>query len=175
MTQKSVIMSSLYANAIQDEVNTLPNVVAGLRHMDSCLVPWISTAYCYVDFHHKWEMANSAARQARCNKHMKSNGAVYLESILRNVDAEKLKTCFPGLEDAIFKYLNSIVAGRDYVRELASLHVAESASEGHRRLLVTADTPDALSAPKCQAGNMQGAFPVPVVQPAQLRQDAKND
>ncbi|RHZ02128.1 hypothetical protein DYB31_013925, partial [Aphanomyces astaci] len=43
-----VYVAPLYASAIQLEVNTLSNVITGLRAMQGCDVPWIATAYCYV-------------------------------------------------------------------------------------------------------------------------------
>ncbi|EQC27627.1 hypothetical protein SDRG_14538, partial [Saprolegnia diclina VS20] len=45
----------------------------------------IFTQYCYLDFDQTWEMANSIKRQERC-KSMVSNGAVFLASLLRNVN-----------------------------------------------------------------------------------------
>ncbi|RHY63090.1 hypothetical protein DYB30_002979 [Aphanomyces astaci] len=78
-------MSPFYANWIQyEEGRNVTRAVQGLRRMGAIDALWISTQYCWLDFHQKWTMANSALRQARCDR-MRTNGAVYLESILRNV------------------------------------------------------------------------------------------
>ncbi|OQR90538.1 hypothetical protein ACHHYP_05440 [Achlya hypogyna] len=93
-TDTFVRTPSTYATMVQDEVNTLPNVIAGLRAMDGCDVPWIATYYCYADFNRTWEMAVSSYRQERCASADSGNGAVYLESYLRNVNWAELLGCW---------------------------------------------------------------------------------
>ncbi|KAF0718916.1 Aste57867_1395 [Aphanomyces stellatus] len=68
------------------QLNTLEATIDGLRKTDSTYIPWIFTQYCFLDFGQKWELANTAGRQQRCRFHMIANGAVYLESVLRNID-----------------------------------------------------------------------------------------
>ncbi|KDO17516.1 hypothetical protein SPRG_22383, partial [Saprolegnia parasitica CBS 223.65] len=76
------------------QLNTLPAVIAGLRTMDACThASWIFTQYCFLDFQQTWPMANSARRQERCAK-MTANGAVYLESLLRNVAWADWQPCW---------------------------------------------------------------------------------
>ena len=69
-----------------DATNALTTVVDGLRCMDPCQLPWMFTQYCWLDFNRKWAMASTATRQARCVSSMTSNGAVYLEAPLRNIN-----------------------------------------------------------------------------------------
>ncbi|OQR89189.1 hypothetical protein ACHHYP_06429, partial [Achlya hypogyna] len=84
-----------YPGAMQYEVaNSLPLAIRGLRQTDACLVPWIAAQYCYLDFDRRWEMANSAARQQRCFLEFRTNGAVYLEGPLRNVDWIAFDACW---------------------------------------------------------------------------------
>ncbi|KAH9116037.1 hypothetical protein AeMF1_010007 [Aphanomyces euteiches] len=83
-TDSNVRVAPAYVYLIQDEINSLPNVISALRNMNGCDVPWIFTAYCFVDFGITWELASSRARQARCHQRYASNGAVYLEPIFRN-------------------------------------------------------------------------------------------
>ncbi|KAF0709218.1 hypothetical protein As57867_006031, partial [Aphanomyces stellatus] len=92
-TSNHIWSSTLYAAAIQDQVNDLSNVVASLRQMDGCQLPWIATAYCYADFNQRWAMAYSARRQQRCQDE-RANGAVFLEAILRNADWPSLNACW---------------------------------------------------------------------------------
>ncbi|KAF0689970.1 Aste57867_18614 [Aphanomyces stellatus] len=76
------------------QLNALDTAIAGLRATDGCAVPWIFTPYCYVDFNKKWEMANSAARQKRCQLTMTANGAMFLEAVLRNIPMAEFYTCW---------------------------------------------------------------------------------
>ncbi|KAF0693179.1 hypothetical protein As57867_015770, partial [Aphanomyces stellatus] len=114
-----------YPSTIQDEANSLENVVLGLRSMDSCLHPWIFTAYCYVDFGQSWQMASSASRQHRCAHQETPNGAVYLESILRNAAWSVLDNLCWGnaLDTAVFSFLrqsNRGTAWLDATRTVAT-------------------------------------------------------
>ncbi|KAF0688431.1 Aste57867_19947 [Aphanomyces stellatus] len=113
ITQINIISSALYAIRIQDEANSLANVVQGLRAMDSCMLPWIATTYCFADFGQLWQMALSAKRQQRCLRHEVDNGAVYLEALFRNAnDWPTLSQCWgPGLEVAIFSAIQNTNAG----------------------------------------------------------------
>ncbi|KDO21686.1 hypothetical protein SPRG_13024 [Saprolegnia parasitica CBS 223.65] len=66
--------------------SSLDVVVANLRRMHPCRLPWMFTQYCWLDLNKNWEMAATASRQARCATSMMSNGAVYLETGLRNLN-----------------------------------------------------------------------------------------
>ncbi|KAF0698954.1 Aste57867_10445 [Aphanomyces stellatus] len=106
-TDSALVFSSpLYASAIQDEANALTNVVAGLRRTDPCLLPYIATAYCYVDFNRQWSLAVSDGRQVRCAA-IFQNGAVYLEAMLRNiVDWSSFGQCWgDALDTAVLSYV----------------------------------------------------------------------
>ncbi|EQC35555.1 hypothetical protein SDRG_06845 [Saprolegnia diclina VS20] len=63
----------------------LAEIIVGLRAMDPCVLPWMFTQYCYLDFDGAWEMALTSMRQTRCLR-QRSNGAVFLESALRNIN-----------------------------------------------------------------------------------------
>ncbi|OQR96754.1 hypothetical protein ACHHYP_13656 [Achlya hypogyna] len=88
----TVLASTLYpAVLLQDAASDVAGVISALRTMDVALVPLIFTPYCFVDLNRTWEMANSAARQARCyTTPMVFNGAVYLEALVANVDWSEL-------------------------------------------------------------------------------------
>ncbi|OQR80732.1 hypothetical protein ACHHYP_17278 [Achlya hypogyna] len=73
-------------------LNTTTAAIQGLRVMDPCLTPWIFTAYCFVDFERRWSVAHSAERDRRCQA-MTTNGAVYLEALLRNVKWSDWTAC----------------------------------------------------------------------------------
>ncbi|ETW00438.1 hypothetical protein H310_07065 [Aphanomyces invadans] len=68
--------------------------IEGLRSMDGCLAPWLATQYCWVDFHRTWDLANSPRRQTRCLARATNNAAVYLESVLRNIDLTAFDACW---------------------------------------------------------------------------------
>ncbi|OQR87324.1 hypothetical protein ACHHYP_09135 [Achlya hypogyna] len=101
-------------------LTSLKAAIAGLRVTDACATPWISTAYCYVDFNRTWDLAHSAARQARCASGT-TNGAVYLESLLRNVHWDEWCVCWGNVFDvAIGQSLATTISGREF---LASVEV----------------------------------------------------
>ncbi|KAF0688422.1 Aste57867_19938 [Aphanomyces stellatus] len=121
VTQYNVFSSGLYATRIQDEANSLTNVVQGLRAMDSCKLPWIATAYCFADFSQTWQMAFSAERQQRCIQHEGDNGAVYLEAMLRNANWPALSVCWgSALETAIFSAIQKSVGGVTWTAAMKS-------------------------------------------------------
>ncbi|KDO33494.1 hypothetical protein SPRG_02302 [Saprolegnia parasitica CBS 223.65] len=109
----------VYASSLQSHVNSLAGVIAGLRRMNPCLIAYISTSYCYVDFNRAYELGATAARQDACARHT-ANGAVYLESVLRNVlDWTRWQHCYgSSLETGVFSYLASTTRGQAWVREV---------------------------------------------------------
>ncbi|KAF0720031.1 Aste57867_610 [Aphanomyces stellatus] len=110
-----VNIAPVYANMVQDEANSLANVIQSLRQMDGCTLPWIMTSYCYVDFNRQWEMAVTAKKLQRCEQDQ-SNAAVYLESILRNAMWSTLSQCWGlALETAIFSFLKTTTTGAQWV------------------------------------------------------------
>ncbi|KAG9410961.1 hypothetical protein AC1031_018989 [Aphanomyces cochlioides] len=112
-TPVTVNMKALYAAVVASTDGTdIKIVIPGLRNMDACLTPWILTQYCWLDFTKKWEMAYSATRKARCAKQYSSNGAVYLESILRNVQWSRLRSCWgTSFDTAIATPLSKLQGG----------------------------------------------------------------
>ncbi|KAF0688425.1 Aste57867_19941 [Aphanomyces stellatus] len=118
-TQRNIISSALYPILIQDEANTLINVIQGLRTMDSCYLPWIATAFCFADFDKTWEMAFSAERQHRCIQNEVTNGAVYLEAIVRNTNWLDLDMCWgQALESSIFSPIRTTNKGADWIHSV---------------------------------------------------------
>ncbi|RHY79706.1 hypothetical protein DYB31_007179, partial [Aphanomyces astaci] len=89
-----ISVSPLYGRIVQfEEINTVSHAIVGLRLSDGCQMPWIMTQYCWLDFAKQFPMANTRARQRRCELY-KANGAVYLESALRNLDWPSFLKCW---------------------------------------------------------------------------------
>ncbi|RHY71717.1 hypothetical protein DYB38_003240 [Aphanomyces astaci] len=126
-TAVGVFMPPLYVSQIKlADATKLAVVVRGLRHMDACLAPWIATQYCWLDFQQRWEMANSVARQARCASKYATNGAVYLEAVLRNVQWATLQSCWGrSLEIAIAAPLRLSSDGSTWWASLESTVTSE--------------------------------------------------
>ncbi|OQR87938.1 hypothetical protein ACHHYP_07827 [Achlya hypogyna] len=106
----------------------LPMVIQGLRQMDPCQLPWMFTQYCWLDFNRSWEMASTLQRQRRCIS-MSTNGAVYLEAPLRNVqDWATWEFCWGASFGVAFgNELQRSRAGREWLAEIfgsGSLSVA---------------------------------------------------
>ncbi|KAF0687097.1 Aste57867_21178 [Aphanomyces stellatus] len=111
-------------------LNEIPLAIAGLRQMDGCEVPWIATQYCWVDFKRQWELANSRVRQDRCHVHATTNAAVYLESVLRNVNLAQFETCWGvAFNWAIGDHLRQSDSGRAWLTSTWGARMGSEASE----------------------------------------------
>ncbi|RHY27343.1 hypothetical protein DYB32_006849 [Aphanomyces invadans] len=119
--QTSLTTAPLYPATIQAEVYSNLHVVAsGLRAMRSCDMPWIATVYCYVDLNRTWEMAVSSDRQNKCQLD-NANGAVYLETILRNTHWPAMELCWgAALARGVFDHLQRTSDGRAWVDSIQS-------------------------------------------------------
>ncbi|KDO17214.1 hypothetical protein SPRG_17380, partial [Saprolegnia parasitica CBS 223.65] len=97
-THDSVGVSYAYPRLLMyQELTTLESAVAGLRHLDTVNVVYMLAQYCYVDWDRRWAMASTLARQVRCRDRYASNGAVYLESVLRNIEFQAWNASTQGL------------------------------------------------------------------------------
>ncbi|OQR89504.1 hypothetical protein THRCLA_22678 [Thraustotheca clavata] len=120
-TRTTLSISTLYATMIQNEVNTLTNVVQSLRKMDGCQVPWIATHFCYVDFNRTWEMEISIYRQKQCESQDTNNAAVYLEAYLRNMNWVEYDYCWnASLEIGILSYLKTSLQGQQWIQSVVN-------------------------------------------------------
>ncbi|EQC28294.1 hypothetical protein SDRG_13974 [Saprolegnia diclina VS20] len=68
-------------------LTSLEFAIANLRNTSAAYALWLPTQFCYVDLNKRWEMAQTETRQARCAASYTTNGAVYLETVLRNVQS----------------------------------------------------------------------------------------
>ncbi|KAF0686115.1 Aste57867_22080 [Aphanomyces stellatus] len=116
------------------ELNTIDVAIAGLRASDACSIPWLFTQYCFLDFGQRWELANSAARQQRCHA-MTTNGAAFLESVLRNVKFDDFYFCW-GLAFDI-AIANELQTSRDGQLWLATVSALVKASVSDERAMWT--------------------------------------
>ncbi|KAF0685284.1 Aste57867_22790 [Aphanomyces stellatus] len=129
----SVQSATNYGALMQySELITLEPAIQGLRSMNGCLAPWIFTQYCFVDFNQQWEMANSATRQMRCQA-MTSNGAVFLEAVIRNIDVRTFTECWGlGFDMAIATELRRTQAGQAWLTNVQSSDQLSIADEATR-------------------------------------------
>ncbi|KAF0712432.1 hypothetical protein As57867_004823, partial [Aphanomyces stellatus] len=85
---------------------------------------WIATQYCWVDLDQMFEIAHSAARQARCSARYVTNGAVYLETVLRNQNGDDFTRNYGGASGmftvAIQSWLQQVPAGQAWLANTAS-------------------------------------------------------
>ncbi|KAF0748774.1 hypothetical protein AaE_007252, partial [Aphanomyces astaci] len=126
-------------------LNVLDQAIAGLRATSGCDVPWIFTQYCYVDFNQRWELANSASRQARCKASMTANGAVFIESVLRNVDSCELESCWgDAFTSGIASEVQSTTQGQQWLQDTLSpafvLSIADEIALWRAHNITTFDT-----------------------------------
>ncbi|OQR99901.1 hypothetical protein ACHHYP_03994 [Achlya hypogyna] len=99
---------------------TLATVVVGLREMDPVMLPWMFTAYCWLDLRQRWEMASTVRRQVRCLQ-SNSNGAVYLETSLRNINdwAVWMAAWGDSFNIGIASFLQTSAAGQSWLHSLS--------------------------------------------------------
>ncbi|CAK4473296.1 unnamed protein product, partial [Aphanomyces euteiches] len=127
-TAVAVNMKPLYASQIMGtDALDMATTIHGLRVMDACLAPWIATQYCWLDFGKKWEMANTAIRQIRCGTNFSTNAAVYLESVLRNVQWPRLRSCWgTSIDTALGNPLNRLPNGPAWWSAVQSVTTSEA-------------------------------------------------
>ncbi|OQS07894.1 hypothetical protein THRCLA_00115 [Thraustotheca clavata] len=101
----------------------LSEVIMNLRQMNPCNLPWMFTQYCWLDFNQTWSMASKKIRQKRCKASMQNNGAVYLESALRNMKSwDMWNSCWgQSFEIGISSYLKTSAAGNAWLATTKSI------------------------------------------------------
>ncbi|KAF0695639.1 Aste57867_13561 [Aphanomyces stellatus] len=116
-----VVSSPWYGPRLQfEKLNTVRASIQGLRQSDGCLAPWIYSQYCWLDVQRRWAMANSPIRQTRCLADV-SNGALYLETVLRNINWNEFRHCWGQAFDLAFgKDLELSQLGRDWLKMVQS-------------------------------------------------------
>ncbi|OQR80947.1 hypothetical protein ACHHYP_16971 [Achlya hypogyna] len=126
----TILLTAMYPRLATFEVGSdVALAIHGLRTMDACQVPWISTQYCWLDFAQRWPMANSQRRQERCQQRYATNGAVYLEAPLRNLNWAVFGTCWGDSFDVAFaKDLRRDAAGTAWLA-LTRSHALSEADE----------------------------------------------
>ncbi|OQR85381.1 hypothetical protein THRCLA_10708, partial [Thraustotheca clavata] len=99
----------------------LSSIVLGMRQMNPCMLPWMFTQYCYLDFDRSWTMASTTNRQTRCKQYTE-NAAVYLEAPLRNMqDWGVWQQCWGTSFDIGFaQYLQTTQQGRSWLTNVQS-------------------------------------------------------
>ncbi|OQR90119.1 hypothetical protein ACHHYP_05793 [Achlya hypogyna] len=122
-----------------DPTTPLATVVTNLRAMDPCRLPWMFSQYCWLDMAQRWDMAVSALRQIRCQRHS-SNGAIFFETGLRNiVDWGAWTRCWGvSYENGFAQYLSTTTDGLHWLEStqtaalttLASAEVAYWSAHG---------------------------------------------
>ncbi|RHY30449.1 hypothetical protein DYB32_004313 [Aphanomyces invadans] len=95
----------------------LARVIQDLRTMNPCMMPWMFTQYCWVDFNKRWEMASSLQRQRRCDA---SNGAMYLEGVLRNLRTwHEWTACWgTSFEIGLARPLKTSLSGQQWLQDI---------------------------------------------------------
>ncbi|OQS03116.1 hypothetical protein THRCLA_04574, partial [Thraustotheca clavata] len=123
------------------QTNQLSQVMTDLRNMNPCNLPWVSTQYCWLDFNRTWTMATTTTRQSRCDHHMYNNGAVYLESSLRNMnDWVAFESCWGHSFDVGFvQHIQSSLDGQIWLRDVRTNtnSIEEEVAFWHRHQITT--------------------------------------
>ncbi|OQS03228.1 hypothetical protein THRCLA_04479 [Thraustotheca clavata] len=99
----------------------LTSTIKGLRDMNPCMLPWMATQYCFLDFNRTWSMASTTKRQLRCQS-QQHNAALYLEAPLRNMnDWAKWQSCWgTSFEIGFASYLRTTTQGQFWLTTVQS-------------------------------------------------------
>ncbi|KDO25335.1 hypothetical protein SPRG_09160 [Saprolegnia parasitica CBS 223.65] len=81
-------ISASYAREVllTDMAYDLASAIVSIRELTPAEVTFTMTQYCWVDLNKRWALAHTFRRQARCEARYRTNAAVHLEAILRNID-----------------------------------------------------------------------------------------
>ncbi|CAK4197599.1 unnamed protein product [Aphanomyces euteiches] len=93
---------------------------------------WLSS-YCWVDFNKTWSLAHTPGREKRCYERYRSNGAVYLDAVLRNTNMTEFETLWSGpggcFTIGIAQTLSQTELGRSFLQDLRSRALLSVESE----------------------------------------------
>ncbi|EQC29017.1 hypothetical protein SDRG_13173, partial [Saprolegnia diclina VS20] len=113
------------------EYTSVADAIIGFQSLEPGYVFNLMTLYCWADLEKRWELAHTAARQARCAATMADNGAVYLEPFLRNVNWDAWYPIYGASVDAAVADAITITSeGRDWYKSLQNAYqsLAEEAA-----------------------------------------------
>ncbi|KAH9108913.1 hypothetical protein AeMF1_015956 [Aphanomyces euteiches] len=82
----TIDMRPIAARQIMLAATSLESAISALRANSLYEHIFTIVGHCWVDFSRRFEMAHTAKRQLRCASRQIDNAAVYLETLLRNVD-----------------------------------------------------------------------------------------
>ncbi|OQR95321.1 hypothetical protein THRCLA_07977 [Thraustotheca clavata] len=102
-------------------LNTLSSIecaIINLRNTTTFFI-YLPTQYYWVNFDQTWELAHSIRRQLRCRKKYSLNDAVYLETILRNVNWNDFFTPANKIDGLLFLGITQSGAGQLWLQNTA--------------------------------------------------------
>ncbi|RHY38057.1 hypothetical protein DYB34_005550, partial [Aphanomyces astaci] len=116
-----------------NELTSVEYAVESLRKVNSFWSMWILTPYCWVDFNQRYEIALTRSRQLRLVKRFSANGAVYMETMLRNVVWDEYMQSFGG-DSGMFavpiqRWLETSLDGRHWLLATSTARATTSEIE----------------------------------------------
>ncbi|EQC36644.1 hypothetical protein SDRG_06082 [Saprolegnia diclina VS20] len=134
LTPPETTYYATYARRIAlTELISLEEVIPMLRTMHITNAKGVRAQQCWVDWNKTWEVAHTTARQARCANNYAPNGAVYYESVLRNVNVTAFLAAYGGVGNeftvAIQTALLATPAGSDWLTHMTTLRHGSVADE----------------------------------------------
>ncbi|EQC39031.1 hypothetical protein SDRG_03983 [Saprolegnia diclina VS20] len=99
-------------------------VIRAIRHTSFDRNARMFAQYCWVDMGRVYELSTTARRQARCDRSMTHNGAVYWEPLLRNSVPQDVVNGSYGssLAVSLFQHIQSSDAGASWLESLWATH-----------------------------------------------------
>ncbi|KAF0687422.1 hypothetical protein As57867_020768, partial [Aphanomyces stellatus] len=127
------------------DLTSIEYAVLNLRSLTPTWTVSMSTQTCWVDLNHEFELALTAARQQRCVDLYQSNGAVYIETVLRNQNWDQYIQMYGGdngiFTIAIQTWLAQVPSGQAWLAATAAARrttsVAQEAAYWHAHNLTS--------------------------------------
>ncbi|KAF0716883.1 Aste57867_2610 [Aphanomyces stellatus] len=128
-TTTTDVYPSYVRRLVLNELTTLDYAVVGLRATSARVSMYLPTQYCWVDLNRTFEMAHTAARQARCATR-RTNGALYLETVLRNqVWTAYIQTFGSGFAVAFGTWLSQVPHGQRWLESTPTAYGATTVTQ----------------------------------------------
>ncbi|KAF0695744.1 hypothetical protein As57867_013405, partial [Aphanomyces stellatus] len=133
----SVATAAIYPTYVRRliwaEFTSVEYAVVNLRSLSGSWSLWMCTQYCWVDLQRQFEVAHTTGRQQRCADRYSANGAVYMETMLRNQNWDDFVANYGG-DGGVFTlsvqaWANAVPGGSEWLAATASARLTTSVAQ----------------------------------------------
>ncbi|KAF0717445.1 hypothetical protein As57867_002278, partial [Aphanomyces stellatus] len=125
--------SSYPRRLVLQDFTSVEYAVTNLRVLNAPRFGFMLTQYCYVDLAKAFEVAHTASRQQRCANRHSANGAVFFETVLRNLIWDDFLAFYGGdggmFTVAIQVWLEQLPAGQKWLATTAAARATTTTAQ----------------------------------------------